>query len=249
MARERYLVGAGEDTIHSGVIELKTPKDKRANWWYYHKRQLLFGLIAAGLLGSLIYSIASKVEPDYSVALVTSYNLPEEVRSGLEEHIALYADDRNGDGKVTVQVNSYVFGEVVSAQDYQATQATYARFAGDTTLGSNMIYIHDAQAFENLGDSFDGFFQYNDGTPMKEGASDYEEAMRPWSDYKGLAEFTVPEGQESKWTPEVVAELCGRLRVSLRTDVGSNIENNKKLEAYYQDSLVLAERLRTGEKP
>ena len=57
MARERYLLGAGEDTIHSGVIELKTAKDKRANWWFYHKNHLIIGIIMTIVVGSLIYSI------------------------------------------------------------------------------------------------------------------------------------------------------------------------------------------------
>ena len=34
MARERYLINAGEDTIHSNEIKLVTAKDKRENWWY-----------------------------------------------------------------------------------------------------------------------------------------------------------------------------------------------------------------------
>ena len=54
MARERYLLGAGEDTIHSGVIELKTAKDKRANWWFYHKNHLIIGIIMTIVVGSQI---------------------------------------------------------------------------------------------------------------------------------------------------------------------------------------------------
>ena len=54
MARERYLLNAGEDTIHDNEIKLVTAKDKRKNWWYYHKRHLLVGIIAAAMVGSLI---------------------------------------------------------------------------------------------------------------------------------------------------------------------------------------------------
>ncbi len=53
MARERYLLDVGEDTIHTGVIELKTRKDKFKNWWHYNKRILLFSAIAGDKLDSV----------------------------------------------------------------------------------------------------------------------------------------------------------------------------------------------------
>lgn len=245
MARERYLLGAGEDTIHTNVIELKTAKDKRANWWYYHKNHLIFGIIMALIVGSLIYSIASKVDPDYSIALVTSYNLPDEVLTALEEHIAPYADDRNGDGRTVVQMNNYVFGDVATSTDYQAQQAAYARFAGDASMGSCIIYIHDQAGFSSAEGDFPGFFQYNDGSPMPDTAHDYENAMRPWSDFAGLADFASSSSLE-KWTPQVLETLCGKLRVSVRTTVDSNLERSDKLMAYYEDSVALLDRLEKG---
>ena len=245
MARERYLLGAGEDTIHSDVIELKTAKDKRANWWFYHRNHLIFGIIIAAILFSLVYSIASKVEPDYSIALITSYQLPEDVLAAMEAHIAPYADDRNGDGRVVVQMNNYVFGDVASSNDYQAQQASYARFAGDASLGSCVIYMHDPAGFSSLEGDFPGFFQYNDGSPMPDTAHDYENAMRPWSDFAGLADFASSTSLE-KWTPEVLEELCGKLRVSVRTTVDSNLGSSDKLMAYYEDSIALLDRLEQG---
>lgn len=248
MARERYLVGAGEDTIHTGVIELKTPRDKRKNWWFYHKNHLILGIVGAAILGSIVWSIVSKVEPDYTVGMITSYNVPAQVLESLEGHLAQYADDRNGDGRVVVQVNSYVFGSAASAEDVQATQAAYARFAGDATLASCILYIHDDMGFKSLGDSFQGFFQYNDGSPMPDDAWDYENAMRPWEEIPGLAEFSAQGSGISNWTPEVVQELCSRLRLSVRTTVDSNIEGDKKKMAYYEDSMAMLRRLETNEK-
>ena len=59
MARERYLHNAGEDTIHANEIKLVTAKDKRKNWWYYHKFHLLIGIIAVALVVNFVYSIAT----------------------------------------------------------------------------------------------------------------------------------------------------------------------------------------------
>ncbi len=245
MARERYLVGAGEDTIHSGVIELKTAKDKRANWWYYHKKHLFVGILVGAIVVSMVYSIVSKVEPDYTIGMITSYSLPGAVQEELEQTLTAYADDRNGDGKVVVQVNSYVFGSETA--DPQAVQASYARFAGDVTMGSCMIYFHDEAGFSALRGDLAGLFQYNDGSPMPEEAKDFENAMRPWEDFAALKDFNGQGSELVNWTPEIVQELCSRLRVSVRTTVDTNLEGDEKKMAYFEDSLALYQRLLEGE--
>ena len=247
MARERYLLDVGEDTIHTGVIELKTRKDKFKNWWHYNKRILLFSAIAAALVISWIVSVVTRVDPDYTVGLITSLSLPREVREELESYLVPYCDDRNGDGKVKVTVNNYVFGDKSTTQDYQLLQAAYTRFAGDASLGSCMIYIHDEEGVKALGSVLEGFFMYNDGTPMPDGAMDFENASRPWEDYVGLRDFTASGNELNNWTPKVVEELCKRLSVSIRTTDGA-VEKDEKLTEYHKDSVKLLERLEKGER-
>ena len=247
MARERYLLDVGEDTIHTGVIELKTKKDKAKNWWYYNKRILLFVAIAAAVAFSWIYSVVTKVDPDYTVGMVTSFSLPSEVTEELERYLEPFCEDRNGDGKVKVVVSSYVFGDFSTSQDYQLYQAAYTRFAGDAAIGGCMIYIHDEDGLRTLGDGAQGFFVYNDGTPMPDGAVDFENASRPWSEFAGLSDFTAQGNELNNWTPEVVQELCKRLSVSVRTPEGM-VEKDEKLKSYYQDSVKLLERLEKGER-
>ena len=46
MARERYLLEDTEDTIHQNPITPTTGKEKRQNWWFYHKVHLIVGIIA-----------------------------------------------------------------------------------------------------------------------------------------------------------------------------------------------------------
>ena len=248
MARERYLVGAGEDTIHTGVIELKTAGEKRRNWWHYHKVHVLVAAALLGIAASFVYPVVTREHPDYTIGMLTSYKLPEEVLEAMEDRIAQYADDRNGDGEVLVRLDNYVMGGANSAADYQAVQAAYTRFAGDAAMNTAMIFVHDAEAFETMQSSLGGFFQYTDGSPMPEEAQDFENAMRPWSDFKALEDFTA-EGSDglNGWTPEIVAELCGRLRISVRTAEGSGFAENEKDMAYYHDSMELLDRLYQGE--
>lgn len=250
MARERYLLGAGEDTIHSGAIVPETAREKRANWWFYHKTHLFVALIMAGVLVSLVYSIVSQVEPDYTIGLITSYIMPDEAQEQMEAHIAQYGDDRNGDGQVVVQINNYVFpSELNTTTDYQSIQANMTRFAGDTALNDCMIYFHDEGGFDSVRENFNGFFQYNDGSPMPEEAADYENAMRAWDELRGFDDFEPELSGMNNWTPEILLKLCGRLRFSVRTDEGAKFSQDEKQMAYYQDSLELLDRLLSGEKP
>ena len=47
MSREHLLLHTGEDTIHDPKIEKKnlSPKDKRKNFWFYHKWHIVIVLV------------------------------------------------------------------------------------------------------------------------------------------------------------------------------------------------------------
>lgn len=84
-----------------------TPKEKRANWWYYNKRYVILGVLLLGILISLIRNALSQVTPDYQIAYVGANTLPEDTVSALEESLASLGEDLNGDGSVTVQLVQY----------------------------------------------------------------------------------------------------------------------------------------------
>lgn len=249
MARERYLLNAGEDTIHKNEIKPETPQQKRQNWWFYHKGHVVICVIAAAVLFSLIYTFVSRVDPDYTVAVMTSYSMPSVGVEELERCITSYADDRNGDGKVVVRVMDYTISSTAptSSEAMQQQQAELTRFIGDCAANDSMIFLHDESAFTSLEENFEGFFQYNDGTPMPDGAEDYENAMRPWSDFAAFSEFVPETDEDETFTSEILTELFGKLRVSVRAAEGSSIEKKEKYMKYYEDSLALYSRLESGE--
>lgn len=247
MARERYLHGAGEETIHSNEITTDTGREKAENWWFYHKNRLIVLLLAGAMLFSIFYSIFSKVKPDYTVAMLTSFTMPTNGVEELERCLQEYADDRNGDGKVVVHVETYVFSgkEAASEQQYQQEQAAMARFSVDTTFNDSMLFLHDATAFKIFEPDFDGFFQYNDGAPMPAGATDFENAMTDWADIPALASFEPQMADaDDAFTGEGLSVLYGRLRLSVRTDSGAEFDDETR--QYYEDSLALKDRLFAG---
>lgn len=243
MARERYLLDDSEDTIHSNVIELKTTGEKLKNWWYYQKGYLMIAAIAVALVIYAVISVVTQPKPDYSIAVLSSFSLPNQVTSALEEHLSHYADDRNHNGKAEVKVVNYTFSDASSPE---ANQASFVRFAGDAETGDCMIYLCDEGALDWLGESMAGFFQYNSGDPMPEDAGDYENAMRPWDSFQGLHSF-APEGTFDGWTAQQVEELCGRLNVLVRGVGAAPLWKDEKKLDYHADSLLLLERLESGE--
>lgn len=242
MARERYLLNAGEDTIHQNEIKLVTAKDKRKNWWYYNKRILAAVILVSALVIYFAYSILSKVEPDYTIGLLTSYSMPDNGLKELERCITPYADDRNGDGQVVVDVVNYAYSGSSTA-DPTAQQAAMIRFLADATNNTEIIYLHDSEAFSALESEFVGFFQYTDGSAMPDDAEDYENAMMDWDEVAAFAKFEPQAEEDDMYDEEVLNELFGRLRISSRAAEGSSIERSEKAMVYYADSMELLERL------
>ena len=227
-----------------------TPQEKRKNWWDYHKFHALAALVAAVAVFGLFYSIFSKVEPDYHIAVVTSYTMPDAGRSELARCFERFAEDRNGDGKVVVDVATYSFAttEATTADQLQRQQSEMARFSVDTGQNESMIFFFDEAEFSYLKGNFDGFFCYNDGTPMPSGAEDFENAKRAWGEFAGLAAFTPQVEDTSVFTGEQLATLFDRLFLCVRSPEGYFQEDEKAM-AYYRDTLALVSRMETGETP
>ena len=160
MARERYLLNDTEDTIHQNQIKPTTGKEKRENWWFYHKVHLIVGVIAVVFAVAIVWSFVSKDNPDYNVAIMTEYVLPTDLQLDLEEHIEQYADDRNGDGEVMVQLLYYTFPTGgTSDYDIAQLQASFVKFAADANAGDTMIFLYDDASYNYLDQNdMDGFF-------------------------------------------------------------------------------------------
>ena len=72
--------------------------------------------------------------------------------------------------------------------------------------------------------------------------------MVSWNDLKGFAEFVPQTTEEDSYDAEVLTELFGRLRISVRAAEGSSIEKKEKDMEYHSASLALLERIRNDEK-
>ena len=79
-----------------------TRKERWANWWDYNlKWVIIIGIAAAFVAYNFIGQYFFVTKPDYNVAVVAPYYLPEDTVNALQEALADYGEDRNGDGEIT----------------------------------------------------------------------------------------------------------------------------------------------------
>lgn len=250
MARERYLRGMKDEPAFQREQKEMTPAEKRRNWWYYHKLMILGAVVLLAILVSIFWSIFGKTKPDYTIALTTSFDMPEAGIYELERCISEYADDRNGDGKVKVTVQNYVFpGQGPTSPDDADRQiVSMSKFVADFVTNDSMILLYDETALLILETDLEGLFLYNDGSNMPDGASDFENAWTEWKDCKAFASFTPVLDDDLSFDSETMQVLYNRLRMSIRKAEDTSIERDEKSLAYHADSLELYHRLISGEK-
>lgn len=194
MASE-YLLKKYKDVKPDEPREL-TKKEKRANWWHYHRLMLLVIALAAVFVVSFVWEIVSKTEPDFQLAYVGEYSLDEETVELLEQTLTALATDRNGDGEVVVQVTSFINNE----EDPMA-YVTQMSLVADMSVGQSDFYLlADPVVFQ---DSY-GMLTMTDGSEFDDGMDPEGTERVAFADCAGLGEIDL--GQE--------LYLCRRIPVS-----------------------------------
>ncbi len=122
-------------------------KEKWKTWWWYHKIHVL---IAAAVIALALYAILPGLlspKPDYSVAVITASELPEETHAVLKERFREIADDRNGDGKELVELFFYtpdLSGKTPGTQNYQEAARLDADLVGKV---SSIFLVEDMEGY------------------------------------------------------------------------------------------------------
>ena len=63
----------------------RTKKQRRQNWWHYHKWHIGVGIAAVAIAGNLAWHALTQVHPDYQIAYVGAYPLSEEEAAAWRE--------------------------------------------------------------------------------------------------------------------------------------------------------------------
>ena len=215
-----------------------TRKEKWANWWDYTlKWVLLIGIAAAFVAYTFIGQYFFVDKPDYNIAVVAPYYLPDDTVTALQNALAAYGEDRNGDGKVLVTLNVYTLDYTDSETETES--AAYLTMAGTTKLAadvqgglSSIFLLYDPAGFEES----TGTLRYLDGSlPAPDSDDDWWNMVYRWTDCPVLADLdlgtyradtTHAEGGDSQ---EYLAPFYIGMRGAWNTATADNLAGGEEL--------------------
>ena len=154
---------------------------------------ILIGIAVVFVAYNFIGQYFFVTKPDYNVAVVAPYYLPEDTVNALQDALAAYGEDRNGDGKVVVTLNVYTLD--YSDTETQTESAAYLTMAGTTKLAtdvqgglSSVFLLWDPAGFEES----TGSLRYLDGTlPAADSDEDWWNMVYKWDDCPVLASLDL----------------------------------------------------------
>ena len=124
-------------------------------------------IVIAADIGTSVYKSRTEI-PDYQVAWVGNYSLPQDTVTALETQLAALGEDCNGDGRVIVRINSYVLNSEGDNAEYAA--AGNVRLLGDLDDCDSYFFLFDPDV--PLQQNY-GILAREDGTLAEEGADDW----------------------------------------------------------------------------
>lgn len=213
-----------------------TNRQKAANWWDYHKWQVILGVVGVAAAVWIVKDTVFRTRPDVEVGYVAHAELPVDTAEALTEFLQSHCTDLNGDGKVVVQLNQYTIDFDAESESTDA----YYQMAGVTRLSADLgpggktylFLMDDPEGFEEQ----TGALQYLDGTvpadPNTVPASEWPYMVYRWADcpvlagadlgtYRGLTVLDDQEGSSQEllaglyvgrrgvWNPDQVEDFAG----------------------------------------
>ncbi len=119
------------------------PKIK--NWlnynWYWIVIPAVVAAVAAGMILNALG--VGKVRPDYIFAYVAKRELSQSDEDALISAVEGLGEDVNGDGRVYVELRSYVTPDMSDAEAYQYGLAVNVRLMGDISSGESVFFLTD----------------------------------------------------------------------------------------------------------
>lgn len=122
-----------------------TAAQRRKNWWHYHKWHVLSVAVVLLIGADWVWNILSQVRPDYQIAYVGFVPLAEGDGASWETQLAALGTDCNGDGKILVQLNQYLFAQ----EDAMYTAAANVKLLADLDAQESYFFLlEDPERFQ-----------------------------------------------------------------------------------------------------
>lgn len=126
--------------------------EKISNFFYHNKIYIIAGAAIAAIAAFLIYDLVTTVKPDVAVLFIADDTQVQFLAEDIEDVLAKYAQDYNGDGKIKIRVSytpaSPDLDEMSSMYYHGGDQVKLsAEFMGSDTI----MVIGDVPSFEVIG--------------------------------------------------------------------------------------------------
>ena len=223
------------DDVRASV---RARRERWANWWDYNlKWVILIGIAVVFVAYNFIGQYFFVTKPDYNVAVVAPYYLPEDTVNALQEALADYGEDRNGDGKVVVTLNVYTLdyaeGETQTESDAYLTMAGTTKLATDVQGGlSSVFLLWDPAGFEES----TGSLRYLDGSlPAADSDEDWWNMVYKWGDCPVLAGLDLgsygPDTTQSRSgsSQEYMSQFYVGMRGAWNSGTADNLAGGEEL--------------------
>ena len=238
MASYRYERDIDPKDLAPRAEKQYTRRQRWANWWDYNlKWVIVIGIAAAFAAYNFIGQYFFTVKADYNVAVVAPYYLPDDTVAALQEQLAAYGKDRNGDGKAVVTLNVYTLD--YSGSDTQTDTQAYLTMAGTTKLAADVqgglsavFLLYDPAGFEES----TGTLRYLDGSlPEAGNDGDWWNMVYRWTDCPVLAgldlgdyraDTTHAQGGSSQ---EYLADFYVGMRGAWNSGTAENLAGGEEL--------------------
>lgn len=153
MAREWLLRGVDPEELkpREKAEEPQTPQGKWENFWYHYKWPVLGGLFLAVTLTVMVGQLFFRDTPDYQVMLMTESAYLDSELQLMENLLANYGEDLDGDGKVEVNVQNCLMGAELNQQYNSGYQMVSAHLAAADVL----FFAWDENSYRQFSKSLD----------------------------------------------------------------------------------------------
>ena len=158
-----------------------TKQEKAANWWYYHKLYVGIAVITVG--GQRVFQGRYRISRQVAAAHIANAVVRPHPGNNIvhHPHHQHHGDDRNGDGKVVVELVQYNldFDSESENTDAYTQMADVTRLSADLSSedGPYIFIMQDTDYAQQFAETT-GDLQYLDGTmPDTENVDDKE--VRP----------------------------------------------------------------------
>jgi len=153
MAREWLLRGVDPEELKPDekIAAPATPKSWWENFWYHHKWTFWGCVFAAVVATVLVVQLVTRDPADYQVLLMTKQTHMEADVTAMEQLLAQYGKDLDGDGKVEVSIQNCRIAKDTNQQYNSGFQMVQAHLmAGDV-----LFFVWDESAYDLFMDGLD----------------------------------------------------------------------------------------------